>query len=96
MRERTAVVTAPQLFLGEGPPDPVDDLVHVTRDIPGSTPRCSARDAAASSRASVGSWADDVHLGVVEERVLVEVRGADGEPAVVDDADLRMHVHRAA
>ena len=39
-----------------------------------------------------GVVADDVHLGVVEERVLVEVRGADREPAVVDDADLRVHV----
>ena len=36
--------------------------------------------------------ADDVHLGVVEQGVVVEVRRADGEPAVVDDADLRVHV----
>jgi hypothetical protein len=36
----------------------------------------------------------DVHLRVVEERVLVEVRRSDGEPTVVDDADLRVHVHR--
>ena len=39
---------------------------------------------------------DDVHLGVVEERVLVQVRRADGQPAVVDDPDLRVHVHQAA
>ena len=36
--------------------------------------------------------ADDVHLGVVEEGVLVQVRRADREPAVVDDPDLRMDV----
>jgi len=36
---------------------------------------------------------DQVHLGVVEQRVLVEVRGADAEPAVVDDADLRVDVN---
>ena len=39
---------------------------------------------------------DDVHLGVVEERVRVEVRGADGEPAVVDDADLGVDVDDVA
>jgi hypothetical protein len=38
---------------------------------------------------------DDVDLGVVEERVLVQVRRADREPAVVDDPDLRVHVHDA-
>ena len=36
---------------------------------------------------------DDVHLGVVEERVLVQVRRPDREEAVVDDGDLRVHVH---
>ena len=36
--------------------------------------------------------ADDVHLGVVEQGVLVQVRRADREPAVVDDSDLRMDV----
>ena len=39
---------------------------------------------------------DDVHLGVVEERVRVQVRRAEREPAVVDDADLRVHVHGIA
>ena len=33
---------------------------------------------------------------VVEERVLVQVRRADREPAVVDDADLRVDVDRLA
>ena len=36
----------------------------------------------------------DVHLRVVEERMRVQVRRADGQPSVVDDADLRVHVHR--
>src|SRR5262249_11846482 len=34
------------------------------------------------------------HLGVAEERVLVQVGRADREPAVVDDADLRVDIHR--
>jgi len=38
---------------------------------------------------------DEVDLGVVEERVLVQVRGADRQPLVVDDADLRVHVDGA-
>ena len=36
----------------------------------------------------------DVDLGVVEQRVLVEVGGADGEPGVVDDPDLGVDVER--
>ena len=39
---------------------------------------------------------DDVHLGVVEERVRVQVRRPEREPAVVDDPDLRVHVHGIA
>ena len=39
---------------------------------------------------------DDVHLRVVEERVLVQVRRADGQPAIVDDRDLRVDVDRVA
>ena len=38
---------------------------------------------------------DDVDLGVVEQRVLVEVGRADRQPLVVDDADLGVHVERA-
>ena len=40
----------------------------------------------------LGVVADDVHLGVVEERVLVQVGGAEGEPVVVDDPDLCVDV----
>ena len=35
---------------------------------------------------------DDVHLGVVEEGVFVQVGGAERQPAVVDDPDLGVHV----
>jgi hypothetical protein len=37
---------------------------------------------------------DHASLGVVEERVLVEVRGPDRQPAVVDNPELRVHVDR--
>ena len=40
----------------------------------------------------VGVVGDDVHLGVVEQRVGVQVRRPDGQPAVVDDPDLGVHV----
>ena len=39
---------------------------------------------------------DDIDLGVVEERVFVEIGGPDGQPAVVHDRDLRVHVDRIA
>ena len=47
-------------------------------------------------RASASIERDDVHLGVVEHRALVEVRRADREPPVVDDADLRVDVDEVA
>jgi hypothetical protein len=37
---------------------------------------------------------DEVHFGVVEQRVVVQVGRTDREPVVVDDADLGVHVHR--
>ena len=43
----------------------------------------------------LGVARDDIDLGVVEQRVLVEVGGADREPGVVDDADLRVDVERS-
>ena len=39
---------------------------------------------------------DDVHLGVVQKRVGIEVRGADGQPAVVDDPHLGVDVDDVA
>ena len=66
------------------------------RGQPSSSSRCSAHRRRRVSRTSVGVAADDVHLGVVEERVLVEVRGADREPRVVDDAHLRVDVDGVA
>ena len=42
-----------------------------------------------------GLAADDVHLGVVEQGVVVEIRRTDGDPGVVDDPNLGMHVQRA-
>src|SRR5436190_3107040 len=41
----------------------------------------------------LGIMHDDVHLRVVEERVLVQVRRADGQPAIVDDPDLRVDIY---
>ena len=57
-----------------------------------SRSRCSAHSRRRVSRASAGSQVDDVHLAVVEQRVGVEVRRADRQPAVVDDPDLRVDV----
>ena len=63
----------------------VGDRLHVDLEVlrPQPQPRL------ASEIRVVG---DDVHLGVVEQRVGVEVGRADGEPAVVDDPDLGVHV----
>jgi hypothetical protein len=38
------------------------------------------------------SWATTFISVLVEKRVLVEVGGADRQPAIVDDRNLRVHV----
>ena len=40
----------------------------------------------------LGVLTHDVHLGVVEQGVLVQVRRADCEPTIIDDSDLGMDV----
>ena len=67
------------------PPDP-------RRSPSSGTPRCSLHRRSRVARASAWSQSCDVDLGVVEERVGVEVRRADRQPAVVDDADLGVDV----
>ena len=57
------------------------------RRVPGARPTAGS---ACRARARVAGH--DVHLAVVEERVGVEVRRADRQPAVVDDADLGVDV----
>ena len=76
-------------------PDLVDRLGRVGRDV-ARRPLEVLRPEPQSrlARATSASWRDDVQLGVVEERVLVEVRRAEGQPRVVDDRDLGVHVNR--
>ena len=61
-----------------------------------SRSRCSPQSRRRVSRAIVLVVGDDVHLGVVQEGVGVQVGGADGEPAVVDDPDLGVDVDDVA
>ena len=56
--------------------------------------RCSGPEPKSRAPGQLGIVGDEVHLGVVEERVLVEVRGADRQPAIVDDPDLGVDVDR--
>ena len=92
---RVAVLPAlAGVLLGERPPHLVDDACRLAGDLAGrplEVLRPQAEPGRARERLVLD---DDVHLRVVEERVLVEVRRAEGEPAVVDDADLRVHVDR--
>src|ERR1700741_4094545 len=85
-----------ELLLGPRPPYVVDQRGRVARDLlDGALEMLRPQPQARRARHCLVPH-DDVHLGVVEEGVLVEVRRPDREPAVVDDADLRMHVYRAS
>jgi len=96
VRQRFAALDPVQLLRRDRPPEPVDYFGRAPRHgllvpLEMLPPQPQARRAR-----QVGVVGDDVHLRVVHERVRVQVRGADGEPAVVDDADLRMHIDDVA
>src|SRR5204863_396431 len=95
VRERLAAVAPGNLPFGSREPVLVDELDRVAiadgLDWHLEMLRPAALARGARKR---GLAADEVHLGVVEERVLVEVGGADRQPAGVDDPDLRVDVDR--
>src|SRR5437764_1189051 len=83
-----------QLLLRNRLPDRVDDSGRVAVDL-GYIPFQMLRpqpQAGTSSQLWVKS--QDVDLGVVEQGMLIEVRRSDGEPSVIDDADLGAYVER--
>ena len=92
MRQRLPAVPTLALFGRDRAPELVDngarvaaDLVDVAFEMGGP----QSLSCVACERRVAG---DDVDLGVVEEGVRVEVRGTERELAVVDDADLRVHI----
>src|SRR4051812_11366986 len=96
MREWLAVPSALELLGREWPPKLIDDLGRVAVELGHGMFEMFAPEAEASRLREGSVAADDVHLGVVEERVLVQVGRADGEPVVVDDTDLGVHVDGTA
>ena len=92
--ERLPLLDSLHLLLGDRPPQVVDDLRGVAVDVaclemlPPEPQARLPRDLLVERH--------DVHLGVVEHRPLVEVRRSDGQPAIVDDADLRVDVDEVA
>src|SRR5947207_2810475 len=95
VRERLAAVAPGNLLFGSREPVLVDELDRVAiADGLDWHLEMLRPEALARGARKRGLAADEVHLGVVEERVLVEVGGADRQPAVVDDPDLRVDVDR--
>ena len=91
MGERQPRVTPFELLLADRLPQLVDRLHRIVRDLRLAEFEMSDQRRSGFPREPriVG---DDVHLGVVEQRVLVQVRRAQREPVVVDDRDLRVDV----
>src|ERR1700685_3084559 len=95
MGPRFAATSALELLARDRTPQRIDDLgrlagdllhraLQVLRPEPQS---CLARDC--------GGAGYDVHLRVVEERMLVEVGRPNRQPGIVDDSDLGVNVERA-
>src|SRR6266516_5829316 len=83
-----------EAFGRERPPQLVDDARRVAGDVIRGAPEVLCPQAEPRRAHELRIVKDDVHLRVIEERVLVQVRGAERQPAVVDDADLPVDVDR--
>ena len=92
--ERLARSSTGELFFADRFPEGFDDFDRIASDLLDRQFEVFCPQAQARLEGEGGIVADEVHLGVVEERVLVQVRRADREPGVVDDPDLRMDVNR--
>ena len=79
-----------------GLPQAVDDVGRVACDVVLLQLQVLSPQAQPRRTGDLAVMADDVHLRVVEERVLVQVGGSDRQPRVVDDADLGVHVNGIA
>ena len=94
MREWLALVAALELVAADWLPELVDRFGWVGGDLVGREFQVFCPEAEACLGGEFGVACYEVHLGVVEEGVLVEVGGAEGEPGVVDDSDLGVDVDR--
>src|SRR5439155_822737 len=73
-------------IVGTRAPETVDDLRRGTFELLGRALEVLRPESQPRSASDARVLAHEVHLRVVEQRVVVEVRRADREPAVVDDA----------
>jgi hypothetical protein len=89
-------VPARELLTRDRLPEAIHDLIRRRGEVGLVELEVLGPQAHACLADDVGVAADDVHLGVIEERVPVEVRGADREPRVVDDAHLRVDIDGVA
>ena len=95
MCRRQARLPTRVLLFGDRLPEPVDDVYRVARKIPLGSLQVFCPQPLPRGPGELTIAGHDVHFAVVEERVLVEVRRAERQPAIVDDPDLRVDVHRA-
>ena len=94
MGHRLAGLAARLLRGGDRPPARVDELDGVALELHGRRLEVLRPQAEARRPRQLRVVGDHVDLGVVEERVVVQVGRADREPVVVDDAHLGVHVDR--
>ena len=92
MRQRLAAFAPFELLGGDRLPQLVDDDVRRPVDVVASEVLAPEAQPRLPGKCSVAGH--DVQLGVVEERVLVQVGRPDRQPRVVDDPDLGVHVDR--
>src|SRR4051812_12383414 len=91
---RATLPPALQLFLVDRVSELVDRLGRITGNVFDRELEMLRPEPSARTGGELRVMNDEVHLRVVEERVFVQVGGAEGEPGVVDDPDLCVDVDR--
>ena len=95
MGQRFAAPSALELLAGDRAPQRVDDSGRLAGDLLDRALQMLGPEPQPCLASDRGVAGHDVHLGVVEERMLVEVGRPNRQPGIVDDPDLRVNVQRA-
>src|SRR3954470_12447729 len=94
MCEWSPALTAPELLVGERPPDLVDELRRAAcLDLRKRCLQMLGPKPLAGFAGQPAMIRDDVDFTVVEQGALVQVGRTEGHPLVVDDRHLGVDVH---
>src|SRR5438067_2198067 len=94
MGGRLSALTTFQLFTRDGSPKLVDDSRGLASHVLDRALQVLRPELQANFASELTVTCHQVHLGVVEQRVLVKVRRSHRQPDIIDDPDLSVYIER--